>query len=95
MSQDCGLSYPEEAVEISGFVTMGLNFDTTTKDLNELLPFQLFREVTKALPLPSQGFFAIRVLGLLDLPSLIVPTTLSERERKHWRKRQTLGGQPK
>ena len=60
---------------------MGLNLDATTKDLNELLPFQLFREVTKALPLSSQGFFAVNILSFLNLSCLVIPVVLNERER--------------
>ena len=32
---------------------MGLHLDATTKNLNELFPLQLFREVAKALPSSS------------------------------------------
>jgi len=71
-------SHPEETVEISGFVAMGLNLDAATKNLNELFPFQFFWEGTKALPFSSQGFLAVRVLGFLDLSSLIVPINPSE-----------------
>jgi len=60
---------------------MRLNLDATTKNLNELLPLQLFREVAKALPSSSQGFFAVRVLGFFDLSSLVVSMTLGEREQ--------------
>ena len=75
-------SHPKETVKIGGFVTMGLNLDATAKDLNELLPFQLFWKVTKALPSASQGVFAVRVLGFFDLSGLVVPTTLGEGEQE-------------
>ena len=75
-------SHPEETVKISGFVAMGLNLDAATKNLNELLPLQLFREVAKALPSSTQGLFAVRVLGFFDLSSFVVPMTLCERERE-------------
>ena len=81
MLRNRGPSHPEEAVKIGGFVAMGLNLDATTKDLNELLPFQLFWEVTKALPLSSQGFFAVNILSFLNLSCLVIPVVLNERER--------------
>jgi len=71
-------SYPDETVEIGSFVAMSLNLDATTKDFNELLPFQLFREVAKTLPSSSQGFFAVSILGFLDLTRLVVPIILGE-----------------
>jgi len=71
--------HPEEAVKVNGFVAMGLNLDdAATKNLNELLPLQLFREIVKALPSSSQGLFAVRVLGFFDLSSFVVPMTLCE-----------------
>ena len=58
---------------------MGLNLDATAKDLDELLPLQLFREVTETLPSSSQGLFAVSVLSFLDLSRLVVPIGRSER----------------
>ena len=58
---------------------MGLNLDATAKDLDELLPLQLFREVTKTLPSSSQGLFAVIVLSFLDLSRHVVPIGRSER----------------
>lgn len=77
---DCDLSHPDEPVEIGRFVTMGLNLDAATKDLNELLPLQIFREFTETLPSSSQGFFAVSILIFFDLSRLVVPLTVGEQE---------------
>ena len=74
---------------------MGLNLDAAAKDLDELLPFQLFREATKSLPFSTQGFFAVNVLGFLDLSRLVVSITRSEQGGEYQEKKQTLGGRPK
>ena len=75
-----GLSHPDETVEIGSLVAMGMNLDAPTKDLNELVPFELFREVTKTFPLSGQGFFAISILSILDLSRLVVPMTVGEQQ---------------
>ena len=74
---------------------MGLNLDAAAKDLNELLPLQIFREFTETLPSSSQGFFAVSILRFFDLSRLVVPTTVSEQEWEYQQKGQTLGGRPK
>jgi len=53
---------------------MGLNLDAAAKDLDELLPLQIFREFTETLPSSGQGIFAVSVLSSFDLSRLVVPT---------------------
>ena len=88
-------SHPDETVEIGSFVAVSLDFDATAKNLNELFPFQLFREVTESLPFISQSFLTISVLSFLELPRLVVSMTTSEQEGRYDWKSLTLRDRPK
>ena len=57
---------------------MGLNLDATTKNLNELLPLQFFREFTETLPSSSYSLFAVSILSFSDLSGLVVSMAVSE-----------------
>lgn len=76
MLGDSDSSHPNETVEIGSFVAMGLHLDTAAKDLNELFPFQFFREFTKTLPSSGQGFPTVSILSFLELSRLVVSILL-------------------
>ena len=74
---------------------MSLNLDAAAEDLDELLPFQLFREFTEVPPSSCQGLFAVNILSFFDLSRLVVTITVGEQEQEHQQKGRTLDGRPK
>ena len=68
-------SHPDETVEIGSLVAMGVDLDAAAKDLNELLPLQLLRDVVtmEIIPVPCEDCCAVIILSFFDHPRLVVP----------------------
>jgi len=51
---------------------MVVDLDTTTENIDQGFPFEIFREITQVLPLSTQSLLAVSILLLLELASGIV-----------------------
>lgn len=76
-------TYTNEVIQVNGLVTVSLNFDTATYNVNESLPLEVFWEVAEAGPFASEGLCAEVVLLLLDRRGLVIPELCSVKHMEH------------
>lgn len=65
-------TYPDQSVDIYCFVTMGLNLDTASQNIDQSLPLKVIGKFADIFPLARNSFRAILILRVSDLASLVV-----------------------
>lgn len=65
-------TYSDNIVQVDCLITVYLDFDATSQDIHYGLVLELFREVTKFLPIILFHFLAECILLFFDLPRIVI-----------------------